>query len=1410
MALAGVAELERGDEDSGWASLSEYVQLHSHAPLGQRACTAALNALQAAPVAASRKQSQVHAVLQHICFHLGQPGPLISPAAAAVAVLLRSGASLLAADVLMVLNTAAHLLQSPTKVLAAVNAKGVIRTAAIWVCICKRSDQLPVQLQSEVYATTSSSVASVLFQLARLTCNDAVLPGYAGAADAQSAASSSEANASVLAHLRESLFLNNHIEVADVEHLPASERCAAAAWLLRWFVSSYSYACEQFRQSSPSVPVWHQRAVSDTCAQMLCDCLSTVESARSSGFLQQLGSFIHETQYLSPGRLDTLVAEALAAMHPGRIWKTDLPDEMTNVAAATLGHNLAAVEQRLEKFLSVCCHARPDTMETFLVHLLHAYSETRRMPEAVLSLAQAVKTFASTWHPNEDAQGTIVDLFCDNSHMRQVFETACSSITPGQAPEMLEAVNKVIPQDASEDKLCDEVFESLCEIVCTVLNNLPVSEAQQQFVGDALHWVDESSVSHLIEDVTSNAFVALLRQTCALMLHQAMDNLAIAAAVARHRTFNIADLLQSASSQLNMDIGRRNQMRLIRAALWWVACNADELQIRELLNSSNPDVSRSSTHSIVDNVIAALQKDGHRSISGNASLLASVIDIWDLILTHEQLQVAFQACIYSISRQEDAPLRAICDADLLEKPRLALAFVNALAAEVHEHCDSLLDVKHENRVTAQLSNDTTLSREHMVSELHSLESSSHRCPGGKGQMLRLMQQVKHAPLKHVDTSAVAQLHRQVQAFDRAAVLHCLRHACAMTESLVSETRSALANCLEAVSGSACSSLFTWLIASADALHKRTTEFEISNAANISESTAFAASTMFLQPEMAQGGCVNSLIDELRKHLAALHSIQASLDHQGTSRHAVGMVPRKVWHNARQHSTTDGRHAQDTTHGRSMEAVLSQASLKACTLSRILLRNADNESLVQHVLETLHIIPNELAFVERKQQSSSERSNVNLLLQSLASLRKVLLSWRWRRTHSRRKRANLCAQAAHLTMWSSRLMLRNHIDLSELFADAAACFAENEQFAMSQHAPLSRVVHARIRAAFMQIMLDAVNAARMYEHFRRYIHNSTVEAANTSFNQMLTIACATRGDEHQETKSIYEQERCRVAFKLADTALRGHPAGRNRRFLAPMGERLIPALCDVCRYAGDRGAGSTQVIGQNHSNAKKSEIVNESLRILEGMVAKRVSYPLKLGMLSNVLASACAVLQQASCASEISGACMLIARAQRCRGEHMQRLHCLLMQGVRSALVALQSLESWQSEGATDVTEAAKSVSRMLEAASERTDRQRPWFCAHALALIAMAFVQPLEHQHPATDATLGKRKRQESIAYNAISRQLQNTLRLGVFALLDKCPERELSAVYKQLGTGDGSIRRWALSTLREEHMRTHKFSGKY
>ena len=52
-------------------------------------------------------------------------------------------------------------------------------------------------------------------------------------------------------------------------------------------------------------------------------------------------------------------------------------------------------------------------------------------------------------------------------------------------------------------------------------------------------------------------------------------------------------------------------------------------------------------------------------------------------------------------------------------------------------------------------------------------------------------------------------------------------------------------------------------------------------------------------------------------------------------------------------------------------------------------------------------------------------------------------------------------------------------------------------------------------------------------------------------------------------------------------------------------------------------------------------------------------------------------------------------------------------------------------------------------------------------------------------------------------------LKPGLFALLDAAGDRELRQLHAALGAGAGGARRVVFTALREEHERTHKFTGR-
>jgi hypothetical protein len=60
-----------------------------------------------------------------------------------------------------------------------------------------------------------------------------------------------------------------------------------------------------------------------------------------------------------------------------------------------------------------------------------------------------------------------------------------------------------------------------------------------------------------------------------------------------------------------------------------------------------------------------------------------------------------------------------------------------------------------------------------------------------------------------------------------------------------------------------------------------------------------------------------------------------------------------------------------------------------------------------------------------------------------------------------------------------------------------------------------------------------------------------------------------------------------------------------------------------------------------------------------------------------------------------------------------------------------------------------------------------------------------------------------------IGQQATQSLKPGVFALLDQVTDRELGQMHAAFGVAEGGARRVTLANLVEEHKRRHKYDGK-
>ena len=169
-------------------------------------------------------------------------------------------------------------------------------------------------------------------------------------------------------------------------------------------------------------------------------------------------------------------------------------------------------------------------------------------------------------------------------------------------------------------------------------------------------------------------------------------------------------------------------------------------------------------------------------------------------------------------------------------------------------------------------------------------------------------------------------------------------------------------------------------------------------------------------------------------------------------------------------------------------------------------------------------------------------------------------------------------------------------------------------------------------------------------------------------------------------------------------------------------------------------------------------------------------------LPSVACSADAVVDDESSHVDVyAHACALTIALLKARYEHLRR-------SVASITVVcsdlLADLRRRKSRGASDAVmdACASKLSRVYEAA-ESSGLER--YCAHLLA-----------------DAIT-------AITGGGIGPAGETALKPGLFALLDAAGDRELQQLHAALGTGAGGARRVVFAALREEHERTHKFTGR-
>lgn len=169
-------------------------------------------------------------------------------------------------------------------------------------------------------------------------------------------------------------------------------------------------------------------------------------------------------------------------------------------------------------------------------------------------------------------------------------------------------------------------------------------------------------------------------------------------------------------------------------------------------------------------------------------------------------------------------------------------------------------------------------------------------------------------------------------------------------------------------------------------------------------------------------------------------------------------------------------------------------------------------------------------------------------------------------------------------------------------------------------------------------------------------------------------------------------------------------------------------------------------------------------------------------LPSVACSPDAVVDDESSHVEVyAHACALTIALLKARYEHLRR-------SVASITVVcsdlLADLRRAKSRGAPDAVmdACASKLSRVYEAA-ESSGLER--YCAHLLA-----------------DAIT-------AITGGGIGPAGETALKPGLFALLDAAGDRELQQLHAALGAGAGGARRVVFTALREEHERTHKFTGR-
>ena len=1431
------AELERDAEsEHGWDLLARACT--TGAPLGQRVAIAALSAAASAHRLAGEARSNLITVLEHLRARPAQPGALLLPSARASATLLRAGDHTAAFSCLATLRSSAIALSDPLRTLDAASKLSLVDATVTFFTF---------QLSDEEHNVALDELKTILFP-------SQALAAFAHAARDEERNSSTSNASMLLSQLRQALTQPSGEQ---------PDRLVAAARFSRWWLASFTNACySAVGKSDESIAPGSIRNMSDCILQMLSTCIGRcfplLEPAVGNELLQEVCLIISEARHLSTDRADELMHSLLdncseqynqlsrsermssSAQSVQSFCASETATRSTGFvrcAASLLDHNLNAVENHLDKLWDHCLYCHDSAKQHFLNNLIIAYSETRRMSDAIRELWRALATQTqrteTEGHELKRADDDwMTQLLCTSS-VRPQLSHACANIAPGQMPEL---INCLIDLSSHRAGLSSTVFlDGACELACTVLDSFVVPESQKESVCTALNNFDLQFVIPLLNEEIERigrggTSPEATRPSCALRLSQSIDALAKSCDNMRVLLPDVAPLVQSCVQLLELDIHQRSRLRITRAALSWLAFASDELNLTMIQQHAHTDecaqndrkhggFDRNYLSSVAEKVVSALERAGDEdeSTSGIGILVANTSDTWIQVFSEDQLRRSFIACLTHIcdGDRQQAFLRALCSADLMEVEKGRSSIVLALGDLIHANACKLVSDLPRHEGVSRLLQGSRLGENGIVTSLRSVQrmgygNDEHDSEQHKHQQLmNVLMAIKSLPDSAYRIRTASQyLCEELEQLDCVATLHCLTSGCSVASQLLGEARSATAAAF-AASDSNCQTdvhLVQWFIRSAEATLHRIRPCDESASSNINAPTARAAFSGGELEAQHYIQLANSFVKDLRKQVATLQSFQASRN-QSVQR-AFGMVPRTIWHSAR------AARSGSSKSGPTEVLAIAQAAFSARLLEATLRAAPHEADLIALVSRSLLLSANEVFLLESLAQ---QRTDAREALQSLFSVSQILLHWRWRQASSKRRWARLSLRAARMALWSGRLLNEPIFKPESLFSDAAMCFAECEQQAANQ--PLSTAVHSRIRSAFLRRMERAITGIASpvgdvdttAYNFRRYIYSCTIGAAETCFRQMLQIA--TNSLNHHRAL-----ERCRAAFILCEHTMRGHPTGRSRRFLAPLGEELLQSLDEACRRS----------LYHDCNDYDSKVLVVECLCIIERMTAKRVSHPMRLEALSALFGTACRTLDAARSCAEVEAACGLIVRVQRSRGENMQKLHCISMNAVRSGLKALQMLEARQGSNSSNaavigtiesedktVEDAGKAMSRLLEAAAQRTDRQRGYFCAHALALVASAFTQPLPES-----TNIGKRKRNPADEKHAdrrlqerlepLSRQMQRTLRLGTFALLDKCGERELAAVHKQLGTGEGSVRRWALSMLREEHARMHKFTGKY